>query len=103
MGSQLPKIFYRPPISSKDTRHIWDEAGLAETADEDTIKYALDLWAVWCAHVYKKDDNDEYYIQWVNPSGYIIKTLYNTFVKWILVSSTQQPQQPQPQVNLTEK
>jgi hypothetical protein len=95
-----PQIFQRPPPSSKDTRHIWDEAGLPETADEFSIKFALDSWATWHAYVYKKENDDTFHIQWVNPNGYIIKTLYDTFFRWILVSCAV-PQLQQPPVNLT--
>ena len=100
-ASSPPQIFYRPPVSSKDTRHIWDEAGLPEAADEISIKFALDVWAVCNAYVYKKESEEEYYIQWVNPSGYIIKTIYDTFVRWILVSCAAPPAPMTQPVNLT--
>jgi hypothetical protein len=99
-ASSPPRIFYRPPVSSKDTRHIWDESGLPEAADEISIKFALDSWATWHAYVYKKDQDEEFYIQWVNPNGYIIKTIYDTFVRWILVSCAAPPAPTQP-INLT--
>ncbi len=71
-----------PPPSSKDPYHIWTNAGIPPIADESEIIAALDDWAILNAYVYFKDDN--YHIQWVNPQGYIIKTHYDTFRKWIL-------------------
>lgn len=92
------RVFYRPPPSSKDTRHIWDEAGLPEVANEIAIRIALDSWIIWHAYVYKKELDGEFHIQWVNPNGYIIKTLYDTFIRWIMVSCAIPPKEP---INLT--
>lgn len=80
-------LYKRPPVSSKDAFHIWNEAGLPEVADKNHIQTALDSWAVWHAYIYKKTETDEeFQIQWVTPGGYIIKTSYFTFVQWIICS-----------------
>jgi hypothetical protein len=75
-----------PSPSSKDPYHIWTNAGLPHVADENQIIEAIDDWTVFNAYVYWKDD--QYHIQWVNPQGYIIKTFYDTFRKWILSACT---------------
>jgi hypothetical protein len=80
-------LYKRPPASSKDAYHIWNEAGLPEQANKSEIYAAIDLWAVWYAYIYKKiETDDNFQIQWVTPGGYIIKTSYETFVKWIICS-----------------
>lgn len=73
-----------PPIESKDARFIWIQAGLPAEASEEEVIDAIDAWSIWHAYIYSKDDNNEFHIQWVNPNGYIIKTNYDTFRRWIL-------------------
>ena len=83
--------YKRPPISSKDAYHIWNEAGLPEVADKSHIQMAIDAWAVWHAYIYKKNmDDTEFHIQWVTPNGYMIKTAYFTFIQWIICSCSSQ-------------
>jgi len=81
-------LHYRPLPSSKDPYYIWNSAGLLESAEESDIIEALDTWTILNAYVYSKinsyNNNVEYYIQWINPQGYIIRTLYDTFRRWIL-------------------
>ncbi len=81
-----------PSPSSKDPYYIWTNAGLPSIADESEIIEALDDWATLNAYVYWKDNN--YHIQWVNPQGYIIKTYYDTFRRWIL-SACVEAQRPE--------
>ncbi len=83
--------FNAPLPDSKDPYHIWTNAGLPLIATESEIIEALDDWAILNAYVYFKDDN--YHIQWVNPHGYIIKTYYDTFRKWVLCACVQQKDQ----------
>ncbi len=76
-----------PSPSSKDPYYIWMEAGLPEIAKESVVIQALDDWAILNAYIYSKSNYKgqlEYFIQWVNPQGYIIKTHYDTFRRWIL-------------------
>lgn len=80
------QLFHKPSLSSKVARQIWEEAGLPETADEYTIRNALDLWTVEHAHVYEKSDM-RFYIQWVSTEGYIIQCDYITFQNWILCAA----------------
>ena len=91
-------LYTRPLPSSKDPYYIWTSAGLPETADEPVVIKALDDWATLNAYVYSKSNYKgqlEYFIQWVNPQGYIIKTHYETFRKWILCACVQQRKEDQ--------
>ncbi len=82
-----------PSPSSKDPYYIWTNAGLPPIADTSEIVEAIDNWTVLNAYVYWKDD--QYHIQWVNPQGYIIKTFYDTFRRWILCACTEAETQVQ--------
>ncbi len=79
-------IFHKPSPSSKMPRQIWQEAGLPATADELTIRDALDIWTVSHAHVYEKSDLC-FHIQWVSSDGYIIHCNYTAFQNWILCAA----------------
>jgi hypothetical protein len=96
--------YYRPLPSSKDQYHIWTSASLPEMADEAVVIEAIDDWATLNAYVYSKENHKgqlEYHIQWVNPQGYIIKTQYETFRKWILCACGQQLQEQQQNLSLS--
>lgn len=91
--------YHRPLPSSKDPYYIWTSAGLPESAAEPIVIEAIDDWATLNAYVYSKPNYKgelEYHIQWINPQGYIIKTYYDTFKKWVLCAC-EQPQNLSPE------
>ncbi len=91
---------YKKPISGLP-RQIWEEAGISDESDTDTIRILIDTWISMNAYMYCDSENT-FYVSWPIEGlgqGPKITSKYETFHRWILCAcvATGATTKPQPQ------